>query len=159
MRNAIVFISLSVVSALLACQQRASELNEQDAATLRATFDSTVQRIRAGNYAAWAEEFSDDARFYAPNAPPVIGRAAVLAWGQALPPVEQFGFSDVQIAGAGNLAYGTSAYTLKLKDLPADSGKQLVVFERANDGRWEVVAGSFNSNLPLPQPAAPAPRR
>ena len=159
MRNAIVLISLSVVSALMACQQRASELNEQDAATLRATFDSTVQRIRAGNYTAWAEEFSDDARFYAPNTPPVIGRAAILAWGQALPPVEQFGFSDVQIAGAGDLAYGTSAYTLKLKDLPADSGKQLVVFERANDRRWEVVAGSFNSNLPLPQPPAPAPRR
>jgi ketosteroid isomerase-like protein len=159
MRIAIALVSLSLVTALSACQQRPMQLSEQDSATLRAVFDSTVQRIRAGNYTAWAGEFSANARFYAPNAHPVIGRAAILAWGQTLPPVEEFGFSDVQVTGAGDLAYGTSAYSIKLKDLPADSGKALVVFQRASGGAWEVVAWSFNSNLPVPQPPAPAPRR
>jgi ketosteroid isomerase-like protein len=159
MRHSITLISLSVVTAVMACQQPPTQLSEQDRTTLLAMFDSTAQRIRAGNFTAWAAQFSDDARFYAPNARPVIGRAAILAWGQALPPVEEFGFADVQVTGAGDLAYGTSAYSMKLRDLPADSGKQLVVFRRAGSGAWEVVAGSFNSNLPIPQPAAPTPRR
>lgn len=159
MRNAIGLVSLSVVTALMACQQRPAQLSEQDSATLRAMFDSTVQRIRAGNFTAWSGQFSDNARFHAPNARPVIGRVAILAWGQTLPPVEEFGFSDVQVTGAGDLAHGTSAYSMKLKDVPADSGKQLVVFQRASGGAWEVVAGSFNSDLAVPQPAAPAARR
>ncbi len=78
----------------MGCQPRPAQLSEQDTVTLRAVFDSTVQRIRAGNFTAWAAEFFDDARFYAPNAPPVIGRAAIQAWGQALPPVEQMAFFD-----------------------------------------------------------------
>ena len=158
MRISVALGSVLVSAALVGCQPRPAQWNEQDTVTLRAVFDSTLQRLRAGNFSAWAAEFSNDARFYAPNAPPVIGRAAIQAWGQALPPVEQMAFSDVQVAGAGDLAWGTSAYSLKLKDVPADTGKQLVVFRRINTGVWEVVAGSFNSNLPLPQPAGPVRR-
>jgi ketosteroid isomerase-like protein len=159
MRNAITLVGLSLATTLVACQQRPTQLSDQDGATVRAMFDSTVERIRAGNYPAWAGQFSEDARFYPPNAPPVIGRGAILTWGQALPPVEAFGFADVQVTGAGDIAYGTSAYSIKLTDVPADSGKALVVFRRAADGAWHVVAWSFNSNLALPQPMPPAPRR
>lgn len=159
MRYPIAMVSLSLAMAAMACRQPPAQLSEQDSATLRAMFDSTVQRIRAANYTAWAGQFAENARFYAPNSPAVSGRAAILAWGQAMPPMEAFGFSDVQVTGAGNLAYGTSAYHMKMKDLPADSGKQLVVFQRASSGAWEVVAASFNSNLPAPQPPATAPRR
>jgi len=57
--------------------------------------------------------------------------------------------------GEGNLAYGTSAIAIKTKNAPADTSKQVVVFRRAGADRWEVVAGSFNSDLP-PAPAPPA---
>ena len=143
--------------ALGACRSHPPELTDADLAELHGLFDSTVTRLRTGNLQAWSDEFSYEAVFYAPNTPPLVGRPAILAWGQRLPPVEDVGFSDVQIDGAGGLAFGTSNYHLKLKDLPVDSGKQLVVFQRYA-GRWEVIAGSFNTNLPLPQPAA-APRR
>jgi ketosteroid isomerase-like protein len=149
---------LSTIALAAGCTPRSVPLSGEDAAAVRASFDSTVSRIRAGNFAGWAAEFSDDARFYAPNARAVIGRTAILAWGRALPAIEQFAFSDVQVAGAGDLAWGTSAYTLKFKDMPIDSGKQLVVFRRKAGGAWEVIAVSFNSNLPLQQPAAPARR-
>lgn len=158
MRSGLALSSLSIVAVLIGCQPRPAPLSEQDTATLRAMFDSTVQRVRAGNYTAWAAQFSDSARFFAPNARPVIGRAAILAWGQALPPVEAFGFSDVEVSGAGDWAYGTSGYTIKLKDVPADTGKALVVFRRGGDGAWAVIAWSFNTNLPLPQPSAPTAR-
>jgi ketosteroid isomerase-like protein len=50
----------------------------------------------------------------------------------------------------GNIAYGTSRYTLELEDLPTDTGKQLAVFRRGADGRWSVVACSFSSDLAAP---------
>jgi ketosteroid isomerase-like protein len=66
--------------------------------------------------------------------------------------------SDVRVWGEGNLAYGTSAMAMKLKDAPADTAKQLVVFRRSSAGRWEVAAASFNSDLPavaMPPVAVP----
>lgn len=63
-------------------------------------------------------------------------------------------FSSVSVSGEGNPAYGTSAYALKLKDVPMDTGKQLVVFRRSADGTWGVQAASFSSDR---APAAPAP--
>jgi hypothetical protein len=59
-------------------------------------------------------------------------------------------FSNVQVWGEGNLAYGTSSYTLTLQGAPPDNGKQLAVFRRGANGEWQVVAVSFNSDLPLP---------
>ena len=150
-------LAVTLLALVAGCRPRVPELTDQDLAELHGLFDSTLARLRAGNLEAWSQAFSFEAVFYAPNTPPLIGRPAILAWGQRLPPVESIGFSDVQIDGAGRLAFGTSAYHLKLKDLPVDSGKQLVVFLRDPDA-WRVIAGSFNSDLPLPQPAA-APRR
>ena len=144
---------------ITACAPTAPQFTAQDSATIRGIFDATVKSMRAGDFPAWAAEFSDSAAFYAPNAPPVVGRPAILAYGKAMPPIEEFSFSNVQVSGEGNLAFGTSAVVLKLKGIPADSSKQLVVFRRSNGGSWQVVAGAFNSNLPAPPPPAPGARR
>ena len=66
-------------------------------------------------------------------------------------------FADVQVSGEGNMAYGSSSYVLKLKDLPADTGKQLVVFRRGADGKWKVAAASYSSDLPIPTPPPATP--
>ena len=65
----------------------------------------------------------------------------------------------MRVAGEGNLAYGTSAVFIKIRDLPPDTAKQLVVFRRDTSGAWQVLAVSVTSDLPLPQPPAPTPRR
>lgn len=142
--------------ALGGCQAGAPQFTAEDEATTRGMFDSTVANIRAGNWNRWSEQFTDDAVLQPPNAAPVSGRAAILAWGQAFPPVEEVSFSDVHVSGEGNMAYGTSAYVLKLQGVPADTGKQLVVFRRAAGGPWQIPAVSFSSNLPTPAPAPPS---
>jgi len=149
--------ALGVVAAILgisACQPKSGELSDQDKTALRAIFDSTVTRASGGQWDAWAAEYSEDGILYPPNAPAVKGRAALAAWGKAFPLIEKLNFSDVQVGGEGNLAWGTSSYVLKAKDLPPDTGKQLVVFHRTASGKWEVEAASFNSDLPPPVPAA-----
>jgi ketosteroid isomerase-like protein len=122
----------------------------QDQAALRGTFDTCARYINAGNWTAWAALYSEDGRLQPPNAPVITGRANLVAWGQAFPEIEAISFFDVELWGEGNLAYGTSGYTLKLKELPSDTGKQLVVWRRSSDRKWSVVAASFNSDLPMP---------
>lgn len=124
-------------------------LSKQDVATLEGTFGTVVRLVRANDWAGWAALYAEDAVFHPPNGPAVRGRAAIRKWGDAFPPVEACDFSNVEVSGEGNVAYGTSGYTLTIKGLPPDNGKQLVVFRRGTSG-WQVVAVSFNSDLPVP---------
>ena len=51
---------------------------------------------------------------------------------------------------------GTSDFMLKLKDVPADTGKQIIVVRRGADGKWAIIGGGFNSDLPpVIMPATP----
>jgi ketosteroid isomerase-like protein len=164
MKSALGLAILSTATvAFTACQSRTSssaEFTAADESEVRALFDSTVARVNAANWTAWSEEFAQSAVFQPSNAKAVRGRPAILAWGQAFPPLEQFSMWDVQVQGEGNLAYGTSAARMKVKGAPADTAKQLVVFRRSPAGRWEVVAASVNSDLPpAPAPRAAAPKK
>jgi len=123
---------------------------QQDQTAVRQLFDDCIRYVNAGDWTSWAGMYAEDGFLQPPNAPVARGQAELLAWGQAFPPIERFAFSDVQVWGEGNFAYGVSGYALKVKDLPADNGKQLCVFRRGQDGRWRVVAASFNSDLPVP---------
>jgi ketosteroid isomerase-like protein len=137
---------------VLGCQPSAPTFTSQDEVAVRAAFDSALHHIRSGDWTAWAAGFSDAAILQPPNGPAVTSRAALEAWGRAFPAIESITWPNVQVHGDGNMAYGTSSYVLKLKGFPADSGKQLAVLARRASGKWEVVAVSFNSDVPPPAP-------
>ena len=164
MKTAFCLAILSTATlAFTACQSRTSPsalFTAADEAEVRALFDSTVTRINARNWTSWAGEFADSAVFQPSNAKALHGRPAILAYGQAFPPIEQLSMWNVQVRGEGNLAYGTSAFGMKIKGAPADTAKQLVVFRRSPAGRWEAVAVSVNSDLPpTPAPPVAAPKK
>jgi ketosteroid isomerase-like protein len=144
---------------VVACQPSASgppAFSAADAAAVRATFDSTSVRMRTGNYDSWANEFTEEAVFQPAHAKAVAGHAGLVGWAKALPPIQTLDFTNVKVAGDGNIAYGTSDYTLTAKGAPADTGKQLVVFRRQADGKWMVASAAFNSDLPMPMLSGPA---
>ena len=143
--------------ALGGCQASAPLFTAQDEATVRGMFDATVTNLRAGNWDKWSQQFTESAVLQPPNAKPLNGRPALLAWIKAFPPIEDVSFSSVSVTGEGNMAYGSSAYALKIKGAPADTGKQLVVFRRSASGTWEIPAVSFSSDLPLPGATPPKP--
>ena len=101
----------------------AEQFTQQDKAAVRAMFDDCTRYVNAGDWKSWAAMYSEDGFLQPPNGPTVRGRSQLQAWGEAFPPVERLTFSDVQTWGEGGIAYGTSAYTLKMKDGSADSGK------------------------------------
>jgi ketosteroid isomerase-like protein len=131
-----------------------AQFTAQDEAALRGMFDAAIRYIKADDWASWARQYDDDGLLQPPHAPVVRGRAELQEWGQAFPEIEDLSFSNVKVSGEGNLAYGTSSYTLKLKGQAPDTGKQLVVFRRKPDGSWKLVAANFNSDLPVPGTSA-----
>ena len=126
------------------------QFTQQDQDAVRGRFDTALGYVNAGDWAGWSEMFSEDGILQPPNAPTVRGRAQLQAWGETFPAIKRLAFSDVETWGEGNIAYGTSRYTLELEDMPTDTGKQLVVYRRGADGRWSVVACSFSSDLAAP---------
>jgi len=130
----------------------AAEFTEADRAAVAAVFDSTVSSIRAKNWPGWAAQFTDASTFQPPNGASVAGHAAILKFAEEFPPLEAFAFQNVQVHGKGDMAWGTSGYTMTITGSPPDTGKQLVVFERDSTGTWKTLAVSFNSDIPLPPP-------
>ena len=126
-----------------------TSLSKDDVATLEGTFSTAARLSRMGDWAGWAALYAEDAVIHPPNGVAVQGRAAIHKWGEAFPPIEAIELSNVQVSGEGNLAYGTCGYTMTLKGLATDTGKELIVFRRGTD-EWQVVAASFNSDLAAP---------
>jgi len=120
----------------------------KDEAAIRSLSDAVVRYIRAGDWANWARLYAEDGVLQPANGPRVQGHRNLVAWGRSLPQVEDLAHDNVRVWGEGNLAYGTCGYTRRLKGLPPDKGKELIVFRRASDGGWKVVAASVNSDLP-----------
>jgi len=141
-----------LVATACAAPPAAPEFTAEDEAAVAAMFQMTVDDFRAGNFSNWASRFSDDALFYAPNMPAFNGREAILSWAESMPPIEAVEFTNVRVWGDGNVAWAVSDYALTLQGMPTDRGKQLGVFKRTN-GTWQVVAVSFNTDLPLPEAA------
>lgn len=142
--------ALAVAPLLLGCQVSAPRFTAADEQALRGLADITATSLTSANFGPWLELWANDGIMQPPNAPTVAGRAGREAWAKAFPPLDSLRFGDVRVSGEGNLAYGTTTYMLKAKGLPADSGKQLFVARRQADGKWKVVAGSYNSDLPVP---------
>jgi ketosteroid isomerase-like protein len=138
-----------LILGLLGCKQQSARFSQQDEMAVGRVADSAVQYLRTGNISAWAALFSEDGILHPPNAQTLKGRSALEAWAKALPPVEHLEFTDIQIEGDGNLAYGTSGYRMSVRGAPPDTGKQLWVSRRNANGEWEVIAVSFNSDLPV----------
>lgn len=149
-------IAVAAIALFAACQQTpapstsATAISAADEATVRAEFDSTLAWFRTRSFDRWTNLWTEDAVFQPANAKTTLGRAAMLAWANAFPPLENIEFTNVNVHGSGDVAYATSDYTLKIKGMPADTGKQIVVLRRQADGTWRCVAGAFNSDLPMP---------
>jgi ketosteroid isomerase-like protein len=144
---------LTLALGLTSCRPTVPAFSETDREVVRGIFGSTMTRVGARDFTAWAGEFAEDGVFMPPNHGAVRGRAALKAWADSLPPMTAFSFSHILVDGSGDLAVGTSAYAITFAPPGAavspDTGKQLVVFRRQRDGSWLITAASFNSDLPL----------
>jgi uncharacterized protein (TIGR02246 family) len=144
---------------LAACQAPAPEvgpLSEEDVAAIKASADVFVEAVLAGDWAAFAALYTEDAVFMPPNGPVVEGRVAIQAFLEPFPSITQYEATIVQIDGRGNLAFVRATYseTYIVEGTPEpihDTGKFVEIWRKQPDGKWLIAVEIWNSDLPLPE--------
>ena len=120
-----------------------------DRAEIEALTASYQMAERAGDHAAIAALYTDDAVIQPANKPAVRGRTgldAYFAANDAEPQDITFTTNDVGVSDDGNMAYEVGTITA-----PDYAGKYLTVYRRTPDG-WKIVADSWSDDA-LPTPA------
>ena len=144
---------------LAGCEK--AEDTKADEQAIRASTDAWDDAYNAGDTAALAAAYAEDAVLLPPNAPAVSGRAAIgdfLTADSASTRAAGLKFaiaSDSTVGVSGKLAY--EAGTFKVVDASgatAATGKFIGVFNK-KDGKWLLVRDTWNMDAP-PAPPAPA---
>jgi uncharacterized protein (TIGR02246 family) len=144
---------------LAACQAPAPEaapLSEEDVGAIKASTDSFVEALLAGDWAAFAALYTEDAVVMPPNVPVVEGRVALQAFLEPLSRFTQVELTIVQIDGRGDLAFVRATYseTFIVEGTPEpihDTGKYVQIWRQQPDGTWLIAINIWNSDLPLPE--------
>ena len=165
-------ILISVALLATACQPAAEQPDPvaeaakqaEDVAAIKQVFDDYIVAGNAGDAAAIAVCFTDDAILMPPNAPAVVGREAIQSsfqTGFERRPTSKFTVKttlevlEVEVAGdwAFIRAAGTFTRTPKAGGEPirdTNTNKGLNIFKRQPDGAWKIHRLIYNSDLPLP---------
>lgn len=131
---------------------------EKERAALLAT--DTQWMHSASDAAKFTSFYASDASFYPAGAAVVKGRDAIQASYKQLASAPGFALSwtvaSSQVGAAGDIAYLTGAYDLKLTG-GGEKGKYVTVWKKQPDGGWQVTNDIFNADETPPPPPPPAP--
>jgi ketosteroid isomerase-like protein len=143
------------VLALLGCAPKAASLSAADVEANKAVSQRFAAAVIAKDFDAAAALYADSALLLPPNAPTLVGTAAIRGFLAGFPPLTELTLTVDGVVGTGDLAYAYGRYhlTVAAAGSPVDSGKFLDVRQRQKDGSWKYVADMFSSNIPAP--AAP----
>ncbi len=107
----------------------------------------------AGDAAAVAGLYTEDAVYLAPYMGATRGRAALqaqLAESMGMMSSRQITINRTDQGGSGDLSYGIGTYTVEVMMGGAsmtDSGKYLTLAKRGADGSWKIHAHIWNTSL------------
>ncbi len=129
---------------------------EQHLAEMAAMIDSFAAAITAADWDAFIEEYTEDTVLMPPHAPPLVGKAAVRSWAEAMPPITDFTGENHEVMLFGDVAVIRGRYQMSftVPDAPEpiqDVGSFLEVRQRQADGRWLLARNVFNTDLPMPE--------
>jgi len=129
----------------------------EDVAAINALDEEYEAAENAGDAAALAALFAEDAIAMPPNAPAIVGSQAIQAWAQSFydEAVSQLAMStaEVEVAGDWAFARGTYTYTTTPKaggEAIEDNGKYLTIYSREPGGIWRLYRDIYNSDNPVP---------
>lgn len=94
--------------------------------------------------------YAEGAEVVAANGTAMRGKPAILAWFRKFPEIADWKLEDIEIDGAGEVAYVRGDYTMLLSSrakLPFDKGKYLEVWRKQPDDSWKVIRHIFSSEI------------
>lgn len=153
-RRTAVRLATGLSAVLIACQPAPGPLTPEEVAAVATVSEQFVALVRAQDWDAVSQLYTEDAVVMSPNEGMVRGRAAIREWLGSFPPLTEFTLADDRIEGVGDLAYAIGRYVLAvaIEGVPADTGKYVVVLRKQDDGAWKLSVDIFNSDIPLPTP-------
>ncbi len=129
-------------------------MTEGHEAAVHAVATRWQDAILAKDWATFAGLYTRDAVLMPPNAPLVVGSAAIAAWfANSGLTLEAFAARPVAIEGEGALATLRSSYvmtfTVRGSAAPlTECGKSLFVLRRDEDGAWRIAIDIWNADGP-----------
>jgi uncharacterized protein (TIGR02246 family) len=136
----------------------------EDVAAIKAMSTAWGQAQTAGDAAALADQYAENAVRLDPNAPMKIGKETIHSALRAY--FDQYRDEAVDVAEdvrvVGDLAFARGTYVAKATPkIPGaavidDKGKWVDVYQRQPDGSWKMIVDIWNSDLPPVQVLVPA---
>jgi uncharacterized protein (TIGR02246 family) len=152
--HGMIVLWIAVALTGIACQPTAEDvgsLSDEDSAAIRNFFAEHVENALAGDWAADAALYTEDAVRLPPNGAPIRGRTAIEAALAGVDTVLSFAHNIVELDGRGDLAYVWVDYSfsglLPNVDQPfTDMGKALILLRKQPDGSWMFSRVMWNAN-------------
>lgn len=121
---------------------------------ITAAHDRLEAAIAAQDAALAAHNYTEDAMFLAPTAPPIRGHRQIRAFFQDVfnKGVRDADFQTLDLEGDEDQLVEAGRYTLQAEDAEIlDMGKYMVVWKKV-DGRWKAHRDIFNTTMETPSP-------
>ena len=125
----------------------------------REAIDATYRNMEAafqkGDAESIAQVYTEDAEWYAPEAPVLKGRAAIgRAWKDNVGPGgNRLRIEVAEVEQNGDRAHEVGRFTISAPDgAVLSAGKYIVIWTRQPDGEWKTYRDIFNWDIPPRQP-------
>jgi len=91
--------------------------------------------------------YAEGAQVLAPNAPPIVGKAAIRDFWSAFlaAGVTDIRLNTGEVTAVGDIAYGVGAYGYTTNGVRHE-GKYVVVYHKQPDGGYKAMVDAFSSN-------------
>jgi ketosteroid isomerase-like protein len=130
-------------------------LSETDIATIRRAIEEDAAAVRRADWDTVTRMFTADAIRFPPHQAPIRGRAAMRAWLETFPPIQEFAITADEIAGGDDVAFVRGRYSLTAAGAPGsgpmiDRGNYMGLLRKQPDGSWLWSTDMISSELPAP---------
>jgi ketosteroid isomerase-like protein len=154
MRSVQLGCAVIVLLGSLGCQRNPVVLRapSADSAAIQSALLEMAAASGRGDWASWADWFTEDAIVMVPNRPVIQGRSSIRAFVQGWPPITGGGVELLELEVCAGLAFVRGRYRLSMAmpdgRVVNDSGKTVEIWRRQSDGRWLVARDISSSDLP-----------
>jgi uncharacterized protein (TIGR02246 family) len=162
MRRAVLAVMVGVAMVAVGCGVAMNVDRSGDAAQLRKLDEQWSAAAAKNDLEATLSFYADDAVVLPGNAPIATDKKAIRElWSGMLGPgtAVSWKVTKVEVAKSGEMGYLYGTYELTMKDPKGgppvqDQGKLVEIWKKQADGKWKCIVDTYNSDLPMPAPAA-----